>query len=147
LDAERWIIRETGGRLCVIIWGRIADGHQRRDALVVAYHDTIHIYTNGIITDQNTLEWHNGAGKGILFKPDGQTVTMFLPNASQRLPYNAGFEALPARIMYCITTERGSFTQTGNDALVVNAYPWPWKLPRIRINHPAFGRAVRCIKL
>jgi uncharacterized protein (TIGR02145 family) len=206
-------------------WGRVADGHQRRDSPNVRYHDTIHIYTNGTIIDQvdpsdkyyygkyiytpgtpgnfvnggswnpklddagwnpqgyynnpcpsgwrlptndeiaslymgsagslnklanaipNTLTWMTTTTQGAAFKPDGVTITLFLPYVSLRDMATGGFYKDGERAVIKTSTSKGSFLQIGKDGWAITSFPFPWSSPRIRLNNTTLGIPVRCVAL
>jgi hypothetical protein len=206
-------------------WGRIADGHQRRDSPSVRYHDTIHIYTNGTIVDQvdpldefyhgkfiytpatngiilnggkwnpkpddtgwspqgyynnpcpsgwrlptsdeiaaiymgtaaslskmsdatpNTMEWIKTTTQGTVFKPDGVTTTLFLPMASLRLADSGNFMDSGVRSIIRVSSPQYAFQQFSSDEWHISSFPYPWNLPRVRLQSATFGAPVRCIAL
>jgi hypothetical protein len=95
----------------------------------------------------NTLAWATTTTQGPVFKPDGVTVTLFFPNASSRIYDTGGFTDNNGRVTVVTSTSVGSFHQIANDFWGATAMPYPWNLPRVRSNYPAYGGTVRCIKI
>jgi hypothetical protein len=95
----------------------------------------------------NTLAWVTTATPGAVFKPDGETVTMFFPNASSRRHADGSFTANSNRCLILTSTSVGSFHQISDKSWISTDIPYSWNLPRVRSNTPGSGLPLRCIKI